>query len=85
MTATGNAALKLNRIHYLRPTKPEAAQAANTNHSRYRSNNFTQRGAHWYQRHAHEGYGGFQQFQNTDGATSRSEATIYMYNRLFNT
>ena len=33
MTATGNAALKLNRIHYLRPTKPEAAQAANTNHS----------------------------------------------------
>ena len=35
-----------------------------TNHSRYRSNNFTQRGAQWYQRHAHEGYGGFQQFQN---------------------
>ena len=64
MTATGNAALKLNRIHYLRPTQQEAAQAANTNHSRYRSNRFTQRGAHWYQRHAHEGYGGFQQFQN---------------------
>jgi hypothetical protein len=64
MTATGNAALKLNRIHYLRPTQQEAAQAANTNHSKYRSNHFTQRGAHWYQRHAHEGYGGFQQFQN---------------------
>ena len=36
MTATSNAALKLNRIHYLRPTKQEAAQAANTNHSSYR-------------------------------------------------
>ena len=33
MTATGNAALKLNRIHYLRPTRQEVAQAANTNHS----------------------------------------------------
>ena len=30
MTATDNAALKLNRIHYLRPTRQEAAQAANT-------------------------------------------------------
>ncbi|EJK60083.1 hypothetical protein THAOC_19628, partial [Thalassiosira oceanica] len=35
--AAGNAALKLSRIHYLRSTKREAAHAANTNHSKYRS------------------------------------------------
>ena len=64
MAATGNAALKLSRIHYLRPTRREAAYAANTNHSKFRSYNSHQRGASWYQRHAHEGYGGFQQFQN---------------------
>ncbi|EJK53527.1 hypothetical protein THAOC_27021 [Thalassiosira oceanica] len=64
MATTGNAALKLSTIHYLHSTKREAAYAANTNRSKYRSLNSHQRGASWYQRHAHEGYGAFQQFQN---------------------
>ena len=58
-------ALKLNRIHYLRPRRQEAAQAKRKPQpAEIDRNHFTPKSPQWYQRHAHEGYGGLKQFQN---------------------
>ena len=61
----GNALHKLARLHYVRATPREAAQAAREHHSDYRRYRPGQSGgASWFRSHAAEGYGTFEQFRN---------------------
>ena len=63
----GNAQHKLARLHFVRATKEEAKAVHQAN---LRENNWRADGqgpSSWYARHTADGYGAYQQFQNSYG------------------
>ena len=62
--ARENAKLKLSRLHYVRATATEAADACKAHHSDNRWRPSQNGRASWFSEHVPEGYGTYEQFRN---------------------
>ncbi|EJK70204.1 hypothetical protein THAOC_08457, partial [Thalassiosira oceanica] len=60
----GNAQHKLSRLHYVRATPEEAADACRANHSSNRWNSQRHGQSNWFSQHTPDGYGTYEQFRN---------------------
>jgi len=60
----GNAQHKLGRLHYVRATPEEAADACRANHSSNRWNSQRHGQSNWFSQHTPDGYGTYEQFRN---------------------
>ncbi|EJK52310.1 hypothetical protein THAOC_28430, partial [Thalassiosira oceanica] len=60
----GNAQHKLGRLHYVRATPEEAADACRANHSSNRWNSQRHGQSNWFSQHTPDGYDTYEQFRN---------------------
>ena len=60
----GNAQHKLGRLHYVRATPEEAADACSANHSSNRWGSHRHGRSNWFTQHTPDGYGTYEQFRN---------------------
>ena len=60
----GNAQHKLSRLHYVRATPEEAADACSANHSSNRWESHRHGRSNWFSQHTPDGYGTYEQFRN---------------------
>ena len=60
----GNAQHKLGRLHYVRATPEEAADACRANHSSNRWGSHRHGRSNWFTQHTPDGYGTYEQFRN---------------------
>ena len=67
MITTGNANLKLARLHYVRETEREAAEVCKANHSESGWKGVKTGGNGWFSTHIANGYETYQQFVNGRG------------------
>ena len=67
MIATGNASLKLARLHYVRETEREAAEVCRANHSEKGWRGGKPGGNGWFSTNIADGYETYQQFVNGRG------------------
>ncbi|EJK65266.1 hypothetical protein THAOC_13894, partial [Thalassiosira oceanica] len=59
----GNAQHKLSRLHYVRATPEEAADACSANHSSNRWESHRHGQSNWFSQHKPDGYGTYEQFR----------------------
>ena len=67
MIVTGNANLKLARLHYIREKAREAAEVCNANHSERGWRGGKRGGNGWFSANVADGYETYQQFANGRG------------------
>ena len=67
MIATGNATLKLARLHYVRKTEREAVEVCRAQHSENGWRKGQSRGNSWFSTNVADGYETYRQFVNGRG------------------